>query len=103
MKKSNSWKFIVIISAIIIGSQSMPNSANKFFCGDDVIIIPPVRTPDTGTKPTKKPTQKFYCGDDIIIIPPVRMPIPTPDKPTKKKLAVISNFDLERSSSAFTV
>ncbi len=102
MKKSNSWKFILIISAIIIGLQSITQIATKLYCGDDIIIIPPVRTPDTGTKPTKKPTQKLYCGDDIIIIPPVRSPVPTQDRPTKK-LAVISNCDLVKNSNAFTV
>jgi hypothetical protein len=46
----------------------------------------------------------LLAGDPIIITqPPTRGPVPTTDKPTKKKLAVISNFDLERNSSAFTV
>jgi hypothetical protein len=45
----------------------------------------------------------LISGDPVIVLPPVKGPVPTQDKPTKKKLAVISNFDLERSSSAFTV
>lgn len=53
----------------------------------------------------------FYPCDDLVLIasnpditiPPIKSPTPTQDKPTKKKLAVISNFDLERNSSAFTV
>jgi len=46
----------------------------------------------------------LFAGDPIIITqPPTRSPVPTPDKPTKKKLAVISNCDLIGNSATFTV